>query len=135
VVVKEMAGELGELDRANVFDEKRSIGYDDFDERTPEWARTGVSRDKQKRLHGTSEADPTTLFIPEGEFKKLTSSMQQYWQIKSENFDKVIFFKLGKFYELFFEDAMVGHRHLDLNFMGRKMHAGFPEKAVNKYAK
>jgi DNA mismatch repair protein MSH6 len=47
----------------------------------------------------------------------------------------VIFFKLGKFYELFFEDAVIGNRHLDLNFMGKKMHAGFPERAVNKYAK
>lgn len=61
--------------------------------------------------------------------------MAQYWQVKSENFDKVIFFKLGKFYELFYEDAYIGNRHLDIKFMGKKMHTGFPEKAVNKYAK
>jgi DNA mismatch repair ATPase MutS len=48
--------------------------------------------------------------------------MQQYWAIKQDNFDKVIFFKLGKFYELFYEDALVGHRHLELNWMGRKMY-------------
>lgn len=73
--------------------------------------------------------------IPEKEFKKLTKSMQQYWQIKSENFDKIIFFKLGKFYELFYEDALVGNKYLDLNWMGRKMHTGFPEKTVDKYSK
>ena len=61
--------------------------------------------------------------------------MQQYWAIKSENFDKIIFFKLGKFYELFYDDAMVGHRYLELNWMGKKMHTGFPEKAIQKYAK
>lgn len=48
--------------------------------------------------------------------------MQQYWTIKSENFDKIIFFKLGKFYELFYEDAMVGNKYLDLNWMGKKMY-------------
>lgn len=47
--------------------------------------------------------------------------MKQFWKIKSENFDKVIFFKLGKFYELFYDDAMIGHKELDLNWMGRKM--------------
>jgi DNA mismatch repair protein MSH6 len=31
-------------------------------------------------------------------------------------------FKLGKFYELFYDDAMIGHRELDLNWMGKKMY-------------
>lgn len=50
--------------------------------------------------------------------------MQQYWAIKSENFDKVIFFKLGAFYELFYEDAIIGNKYLELNWMGKKMHCG-----------
>lgn len=54
--------------------------------------------------------------------------------MKSDNFDCIILFKLGKFYELFFEDAVVGHKILDLNWMGAKMHVGFPEKAIDKYA-
>jgi DNA mismatch repair protein MSH6 len=87
------------------------------------------------KLHGSAEADPSSLFVPPLEFKKLTKAMQQYWTIKSDNFDKIIFFKLGKFYELFYDDALVGHRYLDLNWMGRKMHTGFPEKALQKYAK
>ncbi len=43
-------------------------------------------------------------------------------------------FKLGKFYEIFYDDAIICHRLLDLNWMGKKMHVGFPEKAINKYA-
>jgi DNA mismatch repair protein MSH6 len=31
--------------------------------------------------------------------------MKQYWSIKSENFEKVVLIKLGKFYEMFYEDA------------------------------
>jgi DNA mismatch repair ATPase MutS len=41
---------------------------------------------------------------------------------------------LGKFYELFYDDAMIGHKLLDLNWMGDKMHTGFPEKSLDKYA-
>jgi DNA mismatch repair protein MSH6 len=60
--------------------------------------------------------------------------MKQFWRMKSNNFDKIIFFKLGKFYEIFYEDAIICHKHLELNWMARKMHVGFPEKVLDKYA-
>ncbi|CAD8056618.1 unnamed protein product [Paramecium sonneborni] len=107
--------------------------YEEFEDVTPKWASIGQSRDKNGKLHGTQDADPTTLLIPQNEFIKLSKCMQQFWKYKSENFDKIIFFKLGKFYELFYEDAYIGNKYLDLNWMGRKMHTGFPEKAVHKY--
>lgn len=59
--------------------------------------------------------------------------MKQFWKIKSENFDKVILFKLGKFYEMFYDDAAIGNKYLNLKYMGTKMHAGFPEKCLDKY--
>ena len=60
--------------------------------------------------------------------------MRQFWKIKSENFDKIILFKLGKFYEMFYDDAAVGNKYLELKFMGTKMHTGFPEKSLQRYA-
>ena len=63
--------------------------------------------DKRKRRPTDPDYDPSTLYIPDAEFKKLTPVMKQFWEIKSENFDKVIMFKLGKFYELFYEDALL----------------------------
>jgi DNA mismatch repair protein MSH6 len=56
--------------------------------------------------------------------------MVQYWMIKCENFDKILFFKLGKFYEIFYDDAIICHKLLDLNWMfaQKKLHVGFPEK-------
>ena len=61
--------------------------------------------------------------------------MIQYWNLKSKNYDKLFFFKLGKFYEMFHYDAIIGQNLLDLNWMGdsRKLHVGFPEKAIDKY--
>ena len=61
--------------------------------------------------------------------------MKQYWTLKRDNFEKIFFFKLGKFYELFFQDAIICQKILDLNWMGgaKKLHVGFPEKALDKY--
>ena len=36
---------------------------------------------------------------------KLTPMMQQYMQIKEENKDCILFYRLGDFYEMFFDDA------------------------------
>lgn len=61
--------------------------------------------------------------------------MRQFWELKQHNFDKILFFKLGKFYEIFYDDAIVCNQILDLNWMGsiKKLHVGFPEKALEKY--
>ena len=110
------------------------LNMDDFDDKTPIWATKEGCRDKAKRRPSDPEYDPTTLYIPPEEKQKLTPTMRQFWELKSDNFDKVLFFKLGKFYELFYEDAFIGNQELDLNWMGRKMHCGFPEKALERYA-
>ena len=62
--------------------------------------------------------------------------MVQYWGIKSKKFDHIVFFKLGKFYEVLYKDAMVCQQLLDLHWMygPNKLHVGFPEKNRIKYA-
>jgi DNA mismatch repair protein MSH6 len=64
-----------------------------------------------------------------------TPCMKQYWEIKQYNHEKIFFFKLGKFYEIFYMDAIICQKILDLNWMGgaKKLHIGFPEKALDKY--
>lgn len=44
----------------------------------------------------------------------LTPMMAQYRQIKSQYPDCILFFRLGDFYEMFYEDAEVAARELDL---------------------
>ncbi|KAL3604779.1 hypothetical protein D5086_005638 [Populus alba] len=54
---------------------------------------------------------------------------RQWWEFKSKHMDKVLFFKMGKFYELFEMDAHVGAKELDLQYMkGEQPRCGFPEK-------
>lgn len=51
--------------------------------------------------------DPTTLYISESDLNAFTPVMKVYWKMKVDNYDKILFFKLGKFYEMFFEDAII----------------------------
>ena len=60
------------------------------------------------------------------EKNKFTPMMQHYLQIKQENPDAIIFYRLGDFYEMFFEDAKTASLELDLVLTGRS--AGVEEK-------
>jgi len=93
--------------------------------------------DANRRRPSDPDYDPTSLYIPTKEWNAFTPAMSQYWKIKCKSYDSIIFFKLGKFYELFYEDAVICHRVLDLNWMQtdpKKLHVGFPEKNREKYA-
>jgi len=57
---------------------------------------------------------------------KLSPMMQQYLDIKDKYNDTIIFFRLGDFYEMFFEDAVICSRELELTLTGRN--AGLEEK-------
>ena len=45
--------------------------------------------------------------------------MKQYFEIKEKNKDSILFFRLGDFYEMFFDDAKLASRELDLTLTGR----------------
>ena len=45
--------------------------------------------------------------------------IKQYLQIKSQYPDALLFFRMGDFYEMFFEDAHVGSRELDIALTSR----------------
>lgn len=49
-----------------------------------------------------------------------TPMIQQYLAIKRDYPDTFLFFRLGDFYELFFEDAVVASRELEITLTGRE---------------
>ena len=51
--------------------------------------------------------------------KKVTPMMEQYVDIKSRHSDELLFFRLGDFYELFNEDALIASRELNITLTGR----------------
>ena len=103
----------------------------------PDFLKPENIKDKNGNRPDSPQYDYNTLYVPPDFLKKQTPAMRQFWDFKSQNFDKVLFFKLGKFYEMFYDDAIIGNQILDLNWMGndsRKLHVGFPEKALEKKA-
>lgn len=74
-------------------------------------------RDINKRKSDDPDYDPRTLYVPENFLKDLTPAMRQWWELKSQHMDSVLFFKVGKFYELYHMDAVVGVMHLGFSYM------------------
>ncbi|XP_042418962.1 DNA mismatch repair protein MSH6-like [Zingiber officinale] len=73
--------------------------------------------DAKRRCPGDENYDPKTLYLPPEFLKTLSGGQRQWWEFKSKHMDKVLFFKMGKFYELFEMDAHIGVRELDLQYM------------------
>ncbi len=49
----------------------------------------------------------------------MTPMMEQYFEIKHQYKDHILFYRLGDFYEMFFDDAIVASRELELTLTGR----------------
>ncbi len=78
-----------------------------------------------KRVTGTSD---------------LTPAMKQYMELKSRYQDSILFFRMGDFYEMFFEDAVIASKILDITLTSRNKNkegsiplCGFPYHAAPSY--
>lgn len=95
-------------------------------------------RDAEKRSIGDPDYDPRTLYIPQSAWAKFTNFEKQYWEIKSKMWDCIVFFKKGKFYELYEKDAMIAHNEFDLKIAGggraNMQLAGIPEMSFDFWA-
>ncbi|KAF8741677.1 DNA mismatch repair, partial [Rhizoctonia solani] len=86
--------------------------------------------------HAEEGSDPRTLWIPKGAWSSFTPFEKQFWEIKQNHFDTVLFFQKGKFYELYENDAQIGHSEFDLKLTDRvkmKM-VGVPESSFQFWA-
>uniref|UniRef100_A0A1B6HAN9 DNA mismatch repair protein n=1 Tax=Homalodisca liturata TaxID=320908 RepID=A0A1B6HAN9_9HEMI len=92
-------------------------------------------KDIKMRPPSHPEYDPRTVHVPDDFKQSLTPAMRQWWEMKAKHYDCILFFKVGKFYELYHMDAVIGATELSLLYMkGDFAHTGFPEVAYGKYA-
>ncbi|MBR4501546.1 MAG: DNA mismatch repair protein MutS [Clostridia bacterium] len=70
----------------------------------------------------------------------LSPMMQQYFAVKEKYPDTLVFFRVGDFYEMFFDDAVTASRELELTLTGKECGleerapmAGVPHHAVDSY--
>lgn len=59
--------------------------------------------------------------------ENLTPMMKQYFEVKNRYPDSILFFRLGDFYEMFFDDALIAARILDITITGKS--CGLEERA------
>jgi len=74
------------------------------------------------------------------DLNKVTPMMRQYLEIKNANEDLILFFRLGDFYEMFFDDAVLLSRELELTLTGKSCGldervpmCGIPHHAASGY--
>ncbi|OQV25128.1 DNA mismatch repair protein Msh6 [Hypsibius exemplaris] len=107
---------------------------------TLDWLLPDKRRDKSGVLHKDLIArglTPRTLKVPSDFYRseKVTPGQIQWWDMKAENFDCILYFKVGKFYEMYHMDADDAVREAGLTYMkGRLAHCGFPEAAFSLFS-
>ncbi|XP_064652331.1 DNA mismatch repair protein Msh6-like [Lineus longissimus] len=116
-----------------------AVGEDDsgivYTHYTLDFIKPDKLKDAKGRPKGHEDYDPKTLLVSGDFLRGLTPAMRQWWELKSQHFDTVLFFKVGKFYELYHMDAVTAVNELGLIYMkGNHAHSGFPEIAYGRYA-
>jgi DNA mismatch repair protein MutS len=71
---------------------------------------------------------------------KVTPMIEQYLRVKEHHRDAILFYRMGDFYEMFFEDAVVAARELEITLTSRDKQAenpvpmcGVPHHAADTY--
>ncbi|KAL9596859.1 MAG: hypothetical protein Q9219_005529 [cf. Caloplaca sp. 3 TL-2023] len=92
--------------------------------------------DADRNPPGHPDYDPRTVYIPPLAWSKFSPFEKQYWEIKQKFWDTIVFFKKGKFYELYENDATIGHQLFDLKLTDRvnMRMVGVPEMSLGHWA-
>jgi DNA mismatch repair protein MSH6 len=92
--------------------------------------------DMDQNPPGHPEYDPRNIHIPRKAWDKFSPFEKQYWEIKQKFWDTIVFFKKGKFYELYENDATIGHQLFDLKLTDRvnMRMVGVPEMSLDHWA-
>ncbi|KAI9700930.1 MAG: DNA mismatch repair protein msh6 [Bogoriella megaspora] len=93
-------------------------------------------KDADRNPPGHPDYDPRTIYVPPMAMQKFSPFEKQYWEIKQKFWDTIVFFKKGKFYELYENDATVGHQLFDLKLTDRvnMRMVGVPEASLDHWA-
>ncbi|KAG0498938.1 hypothetical protein HPP92_003629 [Vanilla planifolia] len=100
-----------------------------------EWLNPSKIRDANGRCPNDPLYDQRTLYIPPDALKKMSASQKQYWSVKCQYMDVILFFKVGKFYELYELDAEIGQKELDwkmtISGVGKCRQVGISEAGID----
>ncbi|OTB02721.1 hypothetical protein M426DRAFT_13323 [Hypoxylon sp. CI-4A] len=116
---------------------KVSTGKQKAHTREPEERYTWLANisDINRNPPGHPDHDPSSVYVPPFAWNKFSAFEKQYWEIKQKLWDTVVFFKKGKFYELYENDATIGHQLFDLKLTDRvnMRMVGVPESSLDMW--
>lgn len=102
---------------------------------------TAQTSNQQQLLEGMANYESPDFIYSEESINAASPMMKQYLQLKSQHRDKILFFRMGDFYEFFFDDAALVAKELSLTVSSRQQHmgvtipmAGMPYHAYEAYA-
>ncbi|XP_025192945.1 DNA mismatch repair protein Msh6 [Melanaphis sacchari] len=120
---------IKEVTKSNVID------HDNWPHLKFEFLKPEKIRDANKKSPSDPNYNPRTLYVPEDFKMTLTPGVRQWWELKAQHFDCILFFKVGKFYEMYHMDAVTTAKELNLLYMkGDFAHVGFPETAYGRFS-
>lgn len=97
--------------------EVESFTNDEFIHLTFDFLKPERIRDARRKRPDDPDFDPTTLFVPDDFLRAQSPGHRQWWRLKSDFFDTILFFKVGKFYELYHMDAVLAVETLGITYM------------------
>ncbi|KAI1823288.1 DNA mismatch repair protein msh6 [Xylaria intraflava] len=116
---------------------KQAAGKVKAHTREPEQRYSWLAQIKDINRHPPDhpDYDPSTVFIPPMAWTNFSAFEKQYWEIKQKLWNTVVFFKKGKFYELYENDATIGHQLFDLKLTDRvnMRMVGVPESSLEMW--
>lgn len=71
--------------------------------------------DAKMRKSSDPEYDPSTIHIPEEEFNAMSDGMKRYWEIKRNNMDKIMLYRFGDWYVVYYDDLAICSKIFELS--------------------
>ena len=101
----------------------------------PWYTQTDFVKDACERRPDHPDYDPTTLYIPPEEWAAIKPGMMSYWKAKCKNFDTIIFFRFGPWFNVYFQDLAICSKYFDLHVpeWQPSTNTGFHEVHVHKH--
>jgi len=102
----------------------------------PMWMQEKFIKDKQGRRPTDKGYDPTTIHVPSDEKLLAPPIIKQYLDAKSNHWDKLVAFKVWKFYYFYYNDALIVKRLCDvpLHIKQKRFYCFFHEAMLQKFA-
>ncbi|CAG9465209.1 unnamed protein product [Pedinophyceae sp. YPF-701] len=104
-----------------------------------DWLAPSKVMDAARRRPGDAAFDERSVYVPQAAWSGLSESQRQYWKVKAQHRDLVLFFKVGKFFELYEDDAATGADvmgwKLTLSGVGKCRQVGCPESGLVEAAR